>query len=321
MKRIKSLDGIRAIAVIMVILSHAKSSIPNIITSTYAFKIVSNGRLGVLFFFSMSGYLITKLLIIEKNKFNDISLKDFYLRRMLRIFPVFYLYIIVILTLKLTIIPNIFTNYLTIIFAISYLWNYKQFFSQSFIQEETNIRILGHFWSLALEEQFYFLWPLFFKKFEIKKLIKCVVIICSIMPFVRILSYFVSPSSRGQMGGMLHTGSDTILIGCLGAMIEEDAFFKQKIRNIIFRKWFVPLISLFLFFINPYLYEKLRGGYNLLIGSTLESISIFILIYYSVSTKNKFTLFLNSKWVIKIGVFSYSLYVGSNYLQEIPIGI
>lgn len=153
MNRIKSIDGWRAIAIIMVLLGHAYETIPAWLSQNRLLHYLGNGQLGVRIFFVISGYLITKLLIIEKEKNGDISLKDFYLRRVFRIFPVFYLYIIVLILLKIFLVPNIFSSYLLVISAALYLWNYKQYIS---IPETGNgYWFMGHFWSLSMEEQFY----------------------------------------------------------------------------------------------------------------------------------------------------------------------
>src|SRR5215217_6863548 len=100
MNRIKSIDGLRALSIIMVLLDHVAPTMPKEITSFFLYQFIATSGIGVKIFFVISGYLITKLLMIEKEKTGSINIKHFYLRRAFRIFPIFYLYIAVILILK-----------------------------------------------------------------------------------------------------------------------------------------------------------------------------------------------------------------------------
>src|SRR4051812_3227202 len=86
-----SLDGLRGIAILLVVVSHF-----NLISIPY-YDVIFNGKLGVLIFFVLSGFLITTLCIKEKVATKTISLKNFYIRRALRIFPVAYLFLLVLL--------------------------------------------------------------------------------------------------------------------------------------------------------------------------------------------------------------------------------
>ena len=161
MNRINSLDGIRAVSIIMVILGHATSTIPVYLTNNIFFRIISQSHLGVMIFFVISGYLITKILIKEKIQNERIDFKKFYFRRFLRIFPIFYLYLFVLILLKNTIYPDIFNSYVTIFFSAIYLWNYKDLFLLNQQYDVNGSWFMGHLWSLSMEEQFYLFWPLF----------------------------------------------------------------------------------------------------------------------------------------------------------------
>src|ERR1700730_6421880 len=94
--RIPSLDGLRALSISLVLLSHAIPSLPgNVEVPTVLEPIIHNGHLGVSIFFVISGYLITQLLVREWKATGSIGLRDFYGRRALRIFPPFYAYLMV----------------------------------------------------------------------------------------------------------------------------------------------------------------------------------------------------------------------------------
>lgn len=151
-----SLNGIRAISAIVVIQIHSLLEWP----SSFP-KIFNQGYLGVDTFFAISGFLIVTLLMRERAKFTSIDLKAFYVRRTLRIFPIYY--------------AVIFLGFL-LYFAIS-PWkpNGLAFYKDTFpvlLSYTQNIFIVNlgmyfHCWSLAMEEQFYLVWPAIEKYFNI----------------------------------------------------------------------------------------------------------------------------------------------------------
>src|ERR1051326_4629379 len=96
-KQIPSLDGLRAISILLVIVAHVAISYEDHITLRYW---LDHGRLGVRIFFVISGFLITSLLLDEKREFGRISLAAFYGRRALRILPAFYVYVAVVVILN-----------------------------------------------------------------------------------------------------------------------------------------------------------------------------------------------------------------------------
>lgn len=137
-QRIPSLDGLRAISILAVLFGHVAyaSHFQNWITGTYA-------HYGVRVFFVISGYLITTLLLEEEARFGRISLSRFYLRRVFRIFPVAYLYLLVI------------TPFVAM---AAWKWVAVWLYGSTYVQDlPWN---LSHLWSLSVEEQFYLLWPL-----------------------------------------------------------------------------------------------------------------------------------------------------------------
>ena len=197
-QRIKSLDGIRGLSILLVLITHAKYSYPQFLEGNFFVSIFENGGRGVTIFFVISGYLITKLLLTEIEHTGDISIKNFYLKRAFRIFPTFYLYILIIIILKITVFPQIFTSYSTVLIAFLYFWNYQVLFGYG--TNDTNGHwYMGHFWSLSMEEQFYMLWPLMMKIFKIntKKLIIVTIALLIIIPMARVGTYFAFSAQRG----------------------------------------------------------------------------------------------------------------------------
>lgn len=155
----KGLNGIRALAALSVVFIHISNfhkkrfGLPAFSDNTN--QILENiGSYAVTVFFTLSGFLITYLLLQEK-KVNSIQIKKFYLRRVLRIWPLYYLYLLIIIFLIFAIhIPVSFIDVVCYIFLfgnIPYITG-------------TSFYVIGHFWSIAVEEQFYLIWPNIIKK-------------------------------------------------------------------------------------------------------------------------------------------------------------
>lgn len=292
----------------MVLLGHARDTMSKPLGENLIFSFIANAGLGVRIFFVISGYLITSLLLKERAKIGKIDVKDFYLRRIFRIFPVFYLYIIVILVIKAFFASDIFTDYSLVGYASTYLWNYLALLHTT-VGHENGYWYFGHFWSLSMEEQFYLLWPLLFISLKPVSLKKVVIGIIVIMPAIRVATYFLMPNSRGQIGMMLQTGGDSILFGCLGALIENTDNFKEKWVGIIQNKFVVIASAIFIFIISPLISLHFKGAYNIIFGISINNVCIMLLIFWSIYVPSKFANFLNAKPLIHIGILSYSLYI------------
>ena len=152
---LKGLDAYRAIAAISVVVGHIElfkfnNHIPNLLKTNY-FQYTS-GRTGVMLFFALSGYLITSLLVKEKTNYQKIDLKSFYIRRILRVWPLYYTIIILCLVL-LQYRPSLETLILciTIFPNVAHMMHLTWWASPQL-------------WSLGVEEQFYLFWPLLVSK-------------------------------------------------------------------------------------------------------------------------------------------------------------
>ena len=146
--RILGLDGIRAYAALMVVVTHMYLFIELYNTKSPYYSLV-RGIIGVQIFFVLSGLLITNLLYHEHKKYGRISLKYFMIRRGLRIFPAFYLFILAVIFVGMFF--ETVTTPKQLFYASIYWFNHVP-------RTEYNI-LLGHTWSLAVEEHFYLIWP------------------------------------------------------------------------------------------------------------------------------------------------------------------
>ena len=151
-----SIGGLRAISIILVLMSHLNikhsifSNFSNFILIRTFTDFLYDGNFGVNVFFVVSGFLITSILLQEEIWTKKVSLKNFYLRRILRIFPAYYFLLFVYFFLSQSNLIRISNNsWLTSLTFTKYLnWNSDWFTS--------------HLWSLSVEEHFYLLFPLLF---------------------------------------------------------------------------------------------------------------------------------------------------------------
>lgn len=312
-RKIRSLDGLRAISICMVLLGHSGKYLPASISHNIIFKYLSNSTLGVSIFFVISGYLITKLLMQEREKTGEVSLRKFYIRRALRIFPIFYLCILVVISINAFLVP-IIDSYKEIGFAALYLWNYKHFF----VQGGTAGLYLGHYWSLSMEEQFYLIWPFMFLIVKRENLIKAVIIIIGLMPLLRVVTYFIAPGSRGQIHMMMQTGGDAILIGCLAALLEGQKNTGKKVVTRATNNFIGIFSGIFIFIINRTLNIKLGGTWSMSVGQSIENIFILLFVLWCIYKESSFSKLLNTSVFRQIGLISYSLYVWHMIILENP---
>lgn len=195
MKYRPDLDGLRAIAVVLVILTHARFPVTN-----------DGGTTGVVAFFVLSGYLITRLLVAERETTGRIDLRAFYLRRVLRLGPALLLLIVFVAFVGLWVgWPGDWR--LGIVASLFYVGNWVQVVGHQ-------IDPLGHTWTLAIEEQFYLIWPL-------------VLILCGPRLALRLA---VAGAILGALAGTVAGGDleyfstitrgDAILAGCVLGIVQ-----------------------------------------------------------------------------------------------------
>lgn len=327
--KIPSLDGLRAISILLVLFDHGAPSLPDYISESYLYLIFSNSALGVRIFFVISGYLITRLLLNEIDKHGDMSLKRFYVKRVLRIFPVFYLYVLVIILLQVF-VGDVF-YWRDIAIAGLFLWNMHALITGGSRPQGGGTAdgmrnphadgwyLMGHFWTLAMEEQFYLIWPFVMKKVKNRKtLIKICLWIVLLMPIIRIVVYMTVPTVRGQINNMLFTAGDSIMLGCMVALLEKSKYWDKLFKFLTDNK--VVLLSvLYIFILDPMLHQQFKGSYELVVGISLTNIGIVSLIIWSINKQSLWHSFLNIRAVATVGVLSYSIYIWQQLFMFVQV--
>lgn len=297
--RIPSLDGFRAISIVMVLFGHLGGTrgFPEGAARGVQHWLGDIAHLGVLVFFVISGFLITSLLLSEREKTGTIGLKQFYLRRVLRIFPAFYALILV-----LAVATGLGWIHLTgrdFGFALTYTTNYDSVRSWQ----------VGHLWSLAVEEQFYLLWPLALLVLREKRALVFAVAAVFIGPLVRVVIaeyvVHVDPQSALANTAIFPAMFDYLATGCALALLRPWLLTRRWYLRITASRWLLLAVPL-VFLINRF------DGYMaiMLFGSPILNVCLALLI--ESCTRHDRTLpgrFLNWKPVAALGVLSYSLYL------------
>ncbi|MCI1858687.1 MAG: acetyltransferase [Sporolactobacillus sp.] len=207
------LDGLRAIAVFAVIFYHL------------GFPWASGGLLGVSVFFVLSGYLITDILISEWNERRAISLKTFWLRRARRLLPALFFVLIILFLWQLFFRPDLLNSYRKdAVAAIFYCSNWWYIFHHlSYFESYAHPSLLTHFWSLAVEEQFYVVWPLLilfvFRHPRLRRHIVLVTLIGAVLSAAAMGFIFQPGSDPSRVYYGTDTRAFSILIGAALAMV------------------------------------------------------------------------------------------------------
>lgn len=286
------LNGIRAIAAFMVILFHyfSEGPFPDIIK-----KISVLGQTGVTLFFVLSGFLMTRILINEKSSPN--FFKVFYIGRILRIFPLYYFFLILfyILSPILSETTNNFDDPKWTFFV--FLQNIPMTFQMPFNGP-------GHFWSLAVEEHFYLVLPIlvFFLSQKALKYLLYIIILLAILFRVLILS------QGFEIYQFTLTIMDGLAIGSLLAIYEKNNGFSMLNPKKI-ATFFIILIIVFLIFWLAF--SSKAVFFVQIIKFTIIAFVFLLLILFAISSndKNIVKKLLLTKFMQFSGKISFGLYV------------
>lgn len=293
-KRITCLDGIRGVSILLVLLAHT-SGTENFSFSPEVHRLLNMGHLGVRVFFVISGFLITSILIHEHVKTGRVSLLKFYLNRTFRIFPAFYFYLGVVVVLFSLGVFQLERG--DLLHALTYTVNYHH-------QRAWQV---GHLWSLAVEEQFYFLWPLVFLLWGRRGALFCAVGFICMGPVIRIVTWNLFPELRVGIGESFETVADAIAAGCLLAFIRHRFESLPLFTALSQRTWPVYCLVVLVLFLN-YMSRSITVMYP--IGETVMNVSIALSVDWCLRNhQSSLGRFLSWRPLVWIGTMSYSLYL------------
>ncbi|HRI25452.1 MAG TPA: acyltransferase [Ferruginibacter sp.] len=209
------LNGLRALAALSVVIFHLTRDFAEFGLDPYIFGRLADGSpkgfamagFGVTIFFALSGFLITYLLLAEKQK-QEIGIRNFYFRRILRIWPLYYLYlaaaVIVIIIYNMPLDGKMLFTYIFFAANIPHI-------------TDTPLPFLRHYWSLGVEEQYYLFWPWVVKKVK-KNLVGFVIGFVLVFVILKVGFHFLYP--RSILAACFDViRFDCMLIGSLGAIL------------------------------------------------------------------------------------------------------
>ncbi len=271
------------------------------------FYTTTSGHLGVILFFVLSGFLITYLLLEEKSRFRNISLPKFYIRRILRIWPIYYL----MLLLSFFIFPALFPEYPG---KNDFHFLPKLLLCIFFLPNLSLVMFGGmpgasHLWSIGVEEQFYFLWPAILEKFQTKLLFVLIVIFVgvSLMPHFMdwlFIHYLKSPeqASMHKAARDFFAGFkiNSMALGAICALMCHQK--KESVLGLIYH----PVVEVVIFVSTFALWFS---GFHLHAFNDEFYSILFALIIVNVATNPKPIIGLKSKLLDFFGTISYGFYV------------
>ncbi len=309
----------RAISILLVIVAHSSVHFRRWIELPLGTYLLF-AHLGVSFFFVISGFLITGLLLRELDRTGTIGLPRFYLRRAFRIFPPFYLYLAIMVALVLAGVLQIPLRGFLV--AAIYGTDY-------YVGPGSGSAALQHTWSLSVEEQFYLLWPAALLWLGRRRAIYAAALLILFSPVIRVVTYFMLvPQHRAMVDRMFHSSIDTIMFGCLLALVWDTQRFR-RVLPMLSSGWCMAGSLLFLLVLDPLLDAHFYGKYSLPVGMTLEGVCVTVFTLSVV--RRPATLpgrFLNTAVLRHIGVISYSLYLwqsilttGNGNWQKFPLNL
>jgi peptidoglycan/LPS O-acetylase OafA/YrhL len=294
--RIPSLDGLRAIAIALVILDHV-SRTPGFPLSPEQTDrwAEAMGAFGVRIFFVISGFLITKLLLAEL-RLGSIQLPRFYLRRTLRIFLPYYAFLVLVLLLQIVgVVPSLTPG--DLVHGVTYTINYYPERSWD----------VGHGWSLSVEEQFYLLWPATLALAGRRRGLWIATGLLVLAPITRIgYSYLAPDLLPYEIGYRFETVYDALAAGCLLAGLSDWLSRQPLYRYWLSSKLFivVPALVVYAAIIDP------TNRAVLLLGIPVQNIGIAACIAWCVARSgSRVGKILNSRLLVGLGLISYSVYL------------
>ncbi len=296
--RFQNLDSIRTIAFLSTFCAHAFYTESESIANSSAFKFVISFShffsFGVPIFFVLSGFLITFLMLKEQQEKNIFNLKHFYVRRVLRIWPIYFIVLIfgfiVFPLIRMFVLHQPLEETANPLMYALFLSNFDQLAHVTL----PNGVGLGPTWSVSVEEQFYLFWPIILLLFPKKKF--GLAILLTLIASV-IFSYSFDLVAKHTIHCMIYLSSGA-LFGYLVFYQKEKI---QKMTNINSLQFSIVLLLLFVL-----IYASING-----IGSYLSVTGIALLIGYIIAfqIQNKRFQFQKIPFFEKLGKYTYGLYL------------
>lgn len=308
-----SLDGLRFFGFLLVFLHHVYQTtyIDNPVGNFFVTIFRTNGWVGVDLFLILSGFLVTTLFLKERAEFGNFSLKNFFLRRALRIWPLYYLALFVGFFAVPFIVGQLSDTYYQSQIKGEFWW-YFLFLGNWYtvFNDYSVFRNIGLLWTISLEQQFYFVWPFILltaKSFRVL-LFYCIFLIVGAV-FLR-WGLFQFDIQHPDIYVNTLARMDTLVFGSLLAAVN---FYKPNLKNYIRPFLNLPMLILVLLIFFIFLFET--GAIRIYLvrhsiwGYIVLGLFMGYFIVASLNTKSLVARFLSQKSLVWLGKISYGLYV------------
>ncbi|MGW4236002.1 acyltransferase family protein [Streptomyces sp. NPDC004749] len=222
--RVRGVDGLRALAVALVMVYHLAPGV------------LPGGALGVDIFFTISGFVITRLLLVEFARTGDVAMGRFYLRRWLRLVPALLTVCAVCALLALTTdLPSLDQAWTAVVLSATFLINIVRAAQPGVYSSDTSL--LSHTWSLGVEEQFYLLWPplllLLLRRVGARAVLIATAVLCLLPVLWRLTLWSETAAHRIYNG--TDTRADQLLIGALLALVVARLHREDRLLAVLAR--------------------------------------------------------------------------------------
>ncbi|MGE3276694.1 MAG: acyltransferase family protein [Vicinamibacterales bacterium] len=292
-RRIPSLDGLRGISITLVFLAHLAGT-RNFPIGEDAAHFWAAGEFGVRVFFVLSGFLITGLLLDEIAKTGRIHLGRFYLRRTLRIFPPYYVFIAALAVAGAAGLIQLAPH--DVAHTVTYTSNY--YADRSWF--------VGHTWSLSVEEQFYLLWPATLLLVGTRRGMILAALVVLVVPFVRLAEWELLRAYGEGIGHRFETVADAMAMGCLMAAVRPWLHAWRPYERFLQSGFFWPAVLLLLT-------GNLTGDHPLAHfgpGMSMVNLGVVLAMDWCVTFHDgRVGRVLNWRPLVYVGWMSYSLYL------------
>jgi peptidoglycan/LPS O-acetylase OafA/YrhL len=294
-KKIPQLDAVRGLAVLLVLMHNT-----DVYPSLHLGLIANNGWMGVDLFLVLSGFLITRILLDAKD--SEGYFRSFYARRCLRIWPLYY----AVLLFMFIIVPLLRPSEAHAVFEerSAPWWGYFIFLQNFLVRVPTMATgALGVTWSLAVEEQFYLVWPLVVRFCNEVRLRQIAVAIICLSPALRFYLFLHQVNIYSNTFCRL----DGLMAGALLATVVRSAKFRPGIY--LTRAWIALLVSVAL----ALTLETFHARWIVFSFTAMASVSFIYLALFS--PKQWIQTILTSRFLLYTGTISYGIYL----LEKIPL--
>ena len=309
-KYFEGLSGLRFIAAFLVMMHHtetirAKNNLPNL----ECIGLFKNGTHAVIFFFVLSGFLITYLLLKENHNKQTVSIRNFYMRRVLRIWPL-YFFVVLLGTVAIPLFLNIISFDYPVPYTLKDTWYYFLFFMPGLVTFYYGSSILEPLWSIGVEEVFYLFWAPVFKWLK-KNLLSVIFFIITLKYTLLFIDYY-RPVGNEIYRYLLHLFRfESMAIGAFGAWfiynrntdINQLKIYKLPLQVLLYG----ALLTFLLFYSNLPLNNFERVYAHPLTGLILNLLFIYLIIGVSMIRHN--IIKLKGKALEYLGDISYGIYM------------